>query len=133
VTPSAAPAPDHVVLAHPAFRLSTEAVFGELRPADLASDRSNANDLLAPAMRLRPEIGDLMREVSAAGGEPRMTGSGSTIFSLTDDAERAAAIAAALRGAGLRVTLTRLRREPAAIAELGEAAHDGGAVAPSMG
>ncbi len=133
VAPMDAPAPAHVVLAHPAFRLSTEAVFDALRPADLASDRRDANDLLAPALRLRPELGDLMRAVSAAGGEPRMTGSGSTIFSLTDDAERAAAIAAVMRGAGVRVTLTRLRREPAAIVELGEAAHDGGAVAPSMG
>ena len=133
VTPMDAPAPHHVVLAHPAFQLSTEAVFGALRPADLAADRSNANDLLAPALRLRPELVDLMREVSAAGGEPRLTGSGSTIFALTDDAERAAAIAAALRGTGVRVTLTRLRREPAPIVELGEAAHDGGATAPSMG
>lgn len=133
VTPMDAPAPDHVVLAHPTFRLSTEAVFGELDPADLANDRPDTNDLLAPALRLRPELGDLMREVSAAGGEPRLTGSGSTIFSLTDDAERAAAIAAALRSAGVRVTLTRLRREPAEILELGEALRDGGATAPSMG
>ena len=74
-----------------------------------------------------------MRDVSAAGGEPRLTGSGSTIFTLTDDAERAAAIAAALRGKDVRVTLTRLRREPAPIVELTEATHDGGATAPSMG
>jgi 4-diphosphocytidyl-2C-methyl-D-erythritol kinase len=128
-----APAPDHVVLAHPAFRLSTEAVFGELRPADLASDRRDRNDLLAPALRLRPELGDLMRLVSAAGGDPRLTGSGSTIFSLTHDAERAAAIAAALRSTGVRVTLTRLRREPAEILELGDALPEGGATTPSMG
>ena len=133
VTPGDAPSSDHVVLAHPAFRLSTEAVFAELRPADLASDRGNTNDLLAPALRLRPELGDLMREVSAAGGEPRLTGSGSTICSLTDDAERAAATAATLRSAGVRVTVTRLRREPAEILELGEALQDGSAIAPSVG
>jgi 4-diphosphocytidyl-2-C-methyl-D-erythritol kinase len=133
VTPMDAPALDHVVLAHPAFRLSTEAVFAALRAADLASDRSGANDLLAPALRLRPELGGLMREVSAAGGQPRLTGSGSTIFSLTDDPERAAAIATALRSIGTRVTLTRLRREPAEIVELGETALDGGATTPSMG
>ena len=133
VTPLEAPAPDHVVLAQPGFRLSTEAVFAALRPADLASDRGDANDLLTPALRLRPELGAFMREVAAAGGEPRLTGSGSTIFSLTGDAERAAAIATVLRSAGAQVILTRLRREPAEIVELDEALHAGGATAPSMG
>ncbi|MEX0625133.1 MAG: 4-(cytidine 5'-diphospho)-2-C-methyl-D-erythritol kinase [Chloroflexota bacterium] len=133
VTPLGGPAPANAILAHPAFRLSTEAVFGELRPADLAADRPHANDLLAPALRLRPELGDLMRHVSDAGGEPLLTGSGSTIFALTDDAERATAIAARLRRTGVRVTLTRLRREPAGILELGEAPQDAGATAPSMG
>jgi 4-diphosphocytidyl-2-C-methyl-D-erythritol kinase len=132
VTPLEVHVPHHVLLAHPAFRLSTEAVFGALRPADLASDR-NGNDLLAPALRLRPELGAFMREVAAAGGEPRLTGSGSTIFSLTDDAERAAAVATSLRSNGVQVTLTRLRPEPAEIVELGEAVQDGGATAPSMG
>lgn len=133
VTPLDAPAPDHVILSHPPFRLSTEAVFSALRPADLSSDRGDANDLLAPALRLRPELADLMREVSTAGGEPRLTGSGSTIFALTDDAERAAAIADALRSRGTLVTLTRLRPEAAKIVELGQPVHDGGATAPSMG
>jgi 4-diphosphocytidyl-2C-methyl-D-erythritol kinase len=108
-------------------------VFGELRPADLGAERPQPNDLLAPALRLRPELGALMRHVSDAGGDPHMTGSGSTIFALTDDAERAAAIAAGLRRTGVRVTMTRLRPEPAQIVELGEAALDAGATAPSMG
>ena len=133
VTPLDAPPPDHVILAHPAFRLSTAAVFGELRAADVGGERHGANDLLAPAMRLRPELGDLMREMSDAGGEPRLTGSGSTIFALTDDGERAAAIAAGLRKRGVRVSLTRLRREPPQIMELGEATQDAGASASSMG
>ncbi len=133
VTPTDAPAPANAILAHPAFRLSTEAVFGELRPADLAAERPNANDLLRPALRLRPELGDLMRHVSDAGGEPRLAGSGSTIFSLTDDAERTVAIAARLRSTGVRVTVTRLRPVPAGILELGEAPQDAGATAPSMG
>ncbi|MEO8638477.1 MAG: 4-(cytidine 5'-diphospho)-2-C-methyl-D-erythritol kinase [Chloroflexota bacterium] len=133
VTPLDAPAPDHAILAHPAFRLSTEAVFGELRPTDLAAERPYRNDLLAPALRLRPELGDVMRRVTDAGGEPRLTGSGSTIFALTDDAERAAAIATGLRITGVQVTVTRLRREPAEILELGEESLDAGAPAPSMG
>ena len=133
VTPLDAPPPDHVILAHPDFRLSTAAVFGELRAADLGAEGQRGNDLLAPAMRMRPALGDLMRAVSDEGGEPRLTGSGSTIFSLTDDGERAAAIATGLRQRGVRVSLTRLRREPAQIVELGEATQDAGASASSMG
>lgn len=133
ITPLAAPRPDQVLLAHPGFRMSTAAVFAELRPGDLTPERSDGNDLLAPALRLRPELGDLMRLVSDAGGEPRLTGSGSTIFALTDDDERAASIAATLRRRGVRVEETRLRARPAEIVELGEAAQDAGASAPGMG
>lgn len=133
ITPLPDPRPDQVVLAHPGFRLSTAAVFAELRPGDLSAERSDGNDLLAAALRLRPELGDLMRLVSEAGGEPRLTGSGSTIFALTHDAERAASIAAALRRRGVRVEETRLRARPAEIVELGEAAQDAGASAPGMG
>jgi len=133
ITPLADPRPDHAVLAHPGFRLSTAAVFAELRPGDLAAERFGTNDLLAPALRLRPELGDLIRKVSGAGGEPRLTGSGSTIFALTDDPQRAASIAAALRRGGAEVTETRLRTRPAEIVELGEAAQDAGASAPGMG
>jgi 4-diphosphocytidyl-2-C-methyl-D-erythritol kinase len=133
ITPLTEPRPDHVVLAHPGFRMSTADVFAELRPGDLAAERSDGNDLLAPALRLRPDLGDLMLLVSEAGGEPRLTGSGSTIFALTDDAERAASIAAALRRRGVRVVETRLRGRPAEIVELGEAAQDAGASAPGMG
>ncbi len=133
VRPLTTPERTHAVLVVPAFRLSTAAVFGELRPGDLAAERPDGNDLLAPALRLRPELGDLMRELAAAGGEPRLTGSGSTIFALTDDPERAADIATRLRGAGTAVTLTRLRSEPATIVELDEAPLDAGAPAPSMG
>lgn len=133
VTPLDAVAPEHAILVHPPFGLSTAAVFGELRPADLAAARPNANDLLAPALRLRPELGDLMRQVSTAGAEPHLTGSGSTIFALTDDGERASAIAGSLRMTGVRVSVTRLRTEPAEILELGEAPQDAGVTTPSMG
>lgn len=133
VQPLGAAAPDHAILVHPGFGLSTAAVFDELRSADLAAARPNGNDLLAPALRLRPELGDLMRQVSEAGAEPHLTGSGSTIFALTDDPERAAAIAAGLRRTGVRVTLTRVRGKPAEILELGEAPQDAGATTPSMG
>jgi 4-diphosphocytidyl-2-C-methyl-D-erythritol kinase len=133
IRPLAEPRPDHVVLAQPGFRTSTAAVFAELRPGDLSAGGSGGNDLLAPALRLRPDLGDLMRLVAEAGGQPRLTGSGSTIFALTHDAERAASIAAALRRRGVRVAETRLRTRPAEIVELGEAAQDAGASAPGMG
>ena len=111
---------DWVLLIHPRFRLSTADVFAELRPAEIggaAQAESGRNDLLAPARRLRPELDDLFRLVNAAGGAPQLTGSGPTLFVRTDDPERAAALAAALREARLRVTETHLRREAASIEE----------------
>ena len=50
-----------------------------------------------------------------AGGQPRLTGSGPTIFTLADDAESAAAIAGAIERAGARATVTRTRAAPATI------------------
>ena len=132
VTPVAASQPRWAVLAVPPFRLSTEAVFAELRPSDLG-DQDHANDLLAPALRLRPELGDAMRAVAAAGGEPQLSGSGSSVFTLSDDPERAAALASTLRRSPLRVIETRLRSEAAEIIELGESPDDAGVPLPSMG
>jgi len=110
-------APRHVVLAHPPFGLSTAAVFAELRSDEWGSAE---NDLLAAAVRLRPELGDLIALVTNAGGEPRMTGSGPTLFCLLDDAERAEAIATEIRRAGLRATTTRTRRAAASIEPINE-------------
>lgn len=122
-----------VLLVHPRFRLSTRDVFAELRATDLATDRPAGNDLLAPALRLRPELADLVAQVARAGAEPRLTGSGPTIFALIDDPERAAATAAGLRSAGMRVTETCLRPEAARIVDLDEALNDAGAPRPGMG
>lgn len=101
-----APVEREVVLVHPAFGLSTAEIFAELRANEWGR---RENDLLAPALRLRPELDDLFAVVSAAGGEPRLTGSGTTIFSLSDDAARAATLAATLQIQRLRVTHTRTR------------------------
>ena len=109
---------EHVVLVHPPFRLSTAAVFAELRPEEVGASAElepGRNDLLAPARRLRPELDDLFRVVAAAGGTPALTGSGPTVFARVDDPERAASIAASLGRAGLRTTQSRLRREAASI------------------
>ncbi len=133
VSASPPPPPTPVLLVHPGFGLSTREVFAELRGADLGTDRPESNDLLAPALRLRPGLVDLMRRVADAGVEPRLTGSGPTLFSLGDDAERIAAIAGRLRSAGVRVTETRLRQEAARIVELDDAANDAGAPPHGMG
>ena len=107
-----------VVLGVPRFTLSTAAVYGELRPDDWsgeAGEREGRNDLLAPALRLRPELADLMRLIERAGGEPRLTGSGPVCFSITDDDERATAIQTALQRAGVRTMRTRLAARASAI------------------
>ena len=110
-----------VVLVHPPFGMSTAAVFGELREGEWGSAE---NDLLAPATRLRPELGDIVAAVTAAGGEPRLTGSGSTIFSMTDDPERAESLATTLAGIGFDVQVTRTRTTATTIRPIEEDDHD---------
>ena len=107
----------HVVLVHPPFALSTAEVFGELHPDEWGTSDS---DLLNPARRLRPQLDELFALVRAAGGTPRLTGSGPTIFTLADDEENAAAIAAELGRHGARATLTRTREAPASIESIDE-------------
>lgn len=102
-----------IVLVHPALRLRTRDVFGELREEEWGS---GPNDLLAPAARLCPQIAELFALVVAAGGEPRLTGSGPTVFAATEDPERARDIGSRLARAGLSVTVTRSRRAAASIA-----------------
>ncbi|MDQ3690118.1 MAG: 4-(cytidine 5'-diphospho)-2-C-methyl-D-erythritol kinase [Chloroflexota bacterium] len=107
----------HVVLVSPPFGLSTAAIFAVLRPDEWGRQE---NDLLAPALRLRPELADLLAAVKRAGGEPRLTGSGPTLFSLTSDTDRAASVADRLTEAGLRVTVTRTRHAAASIERITE-------------
>jgi 4-diphosphocytidyl-2-C-methyl-D-erythritol kinase len=108
-----------VVLVHPPFGLSTADVFGALTSSDWSTPDAmpgpGRNDLLAPALRLRPELSDVIQLVARAGGEPHLTGSGPTVFVLTDDPERADGVATRVERAGLAATRTRLRSEPASI------------------
>jgi 4-diphosphocytidyl-2-C-methyl-D-erythritol kinase len=107
----------HVVLVHPPFALSTAAVFAELRSDDWGRQQ---NDLLVPARRLRPELDELLATVTRAGGQPRLTGSGPTVFCLLDDPERAAGIARQLAEGGLRVSVTRTRAAAGSIERISE-------------
>ena len=116
IEPTAAPE-RHVVLAHPEFGLSTAAIFAELRPDEWGRE---PNDLLAPARRLRPEIDALFAVMRRAGGEPRLTGSGPTVFAVADDLERATSVVKRLTAEGVRATMTRTRTEPAAIEPIHE-------------
>lgn len=111
------PSDRHVVLAHPPFGLPTADVFAELRSEEWGTLE---NDLLAPARRLRPELDAIFAAVLAAGGQPRLSGSGPTVFSLADDPEQAAAIGAGIERAGIRATITRTRTRPAAIRAIDE-------------
>ncbi len=107
-----APVSAEVVLVHPPFGLSTAAIFAELRTDEWGS---RPNDLLAPALRLRPELGEVLDAVRRAGAEPRLTGSGPTVFCLLDDPRAATALVETLQRAGLRVTATRTRTSAASI------------------
>ena len=106
-----------VVLVHPPFGLSTAAVFAELRREEWGI---GPNDLLGPARRLRPELDDAFDVVRAAGGDPRLTGSGPTVFATFDDPERAASVARQVQMRGLRATLTRTRGTAASIERTSE-------------
>ncbi|HUH16978.1 MAG TPA: 4-(cytidine 5'-diphospho)-2-C-methyl-D-erythritol kinase [Methylomirabilota bacterium] len=107
----------HVVLLHPPFGLSTAEVFAALRPEEWGQ---RSNDLLGPALRLHPEIDELFALVVAAGGEPRLAGSGPTVFALADDAAHARAMASRLERPGLRVSTTRTRTAAASIEPINE-------------
>jgi 4-diphosphocytidyl-2-C-methyl-D-erythritol kinase len=109
--------PMYVMLVHPPFRLSTGAVFAELRQDEWGS---GGNDLLAPAGRLRPELDDLLARVRSAGGDPQLTGSGPTIFATFEDRDRATSVARAVQEKGLNATLTRTRDAAASIERTGE-------------
>lgn len=108
-----------VVLVQPPFGLSTASVFGALTQADWSTATDvpelGHNDLWAAAVRLRSELDDVRRVIARAGGDPHLTGSGPTMFVLTEDLERAAWVADRVERSGLAATRTRLRAEPASI------------------
>lgn len=101
-----------IVLLHARTGLRTADAFAELRPDEWGMD---TNDLLAPARRICPEIDALFALAVAAGGAPRLSGSGPTVFVATDDPERADHVADRLARAGQAATRTRTRAAAASI------------------
>jgi 4-diphosphocytidyl-2-C-methyl-D-erythritol kinase len=113
VTPILRPAPKHAVLFFPNLSMPTPAVYRKFDEMKLgsntaihhqpdwqactklgAADLLNVliNDLEAPAFSLNPELAELRSQIEQKIGQTvRMSGSGSTLFTLTDhlhDAER---------------------------------------------
>lgn len=124
IDPIDGPSIQEVVLAHPPRGLATAAVFAEFRPADASGAaattmddalRDGRNDLWPAARRLEPALDDLAALMTAAGGRPRLSGSGPTLFCLTEDGELAGGIVRRLERAGVRATRTRSRAHPATI------------------
>jgi 4-diphosphocytidyl-2-C-methyl-D-erythritol kinase len=118
------PDPDvlHVVIVRSRVRLATKEVFAELRADDRGASagvdvlrdafvrgtvtpqlvRDNArNDLLAPAERLCPAIGDARSRAAARGIALALSGSGPTLFAVVDDRQEALRTARILRRLGL--------------------------------
>ncbi len=137
LTPVSGVRPYFVVLVHPGFPLSTAEVYGrykftltrpgkihrlrvlkdgpdggarvETGPTRLSALLSN--DLTAPACEVRPELYGVIAAVAGSGAlGALMTGSGSAVFGLFDDAGKARAAREALLGAhpSWTVFLTRI-------------------------
>src|SRR5262249_31645924 len=119
-----------LVIAHTRRMLPTLDVFGELNmgdwgrmpnparnfPAGISATGVAAylhtmrNDLEAPAIRLQPQIGDLLGDIRAQDGclIARMSGSGAACFGLFEKAAEAEAASSTLEAKGWWSTATRL-------------------------
>lgn len=105
----------HIVLASPGVSVATAAVFTHpdlKRNTDplqipVCSLDFGRNDLQPVATALAPEIARLASDVQHVGGHPRMTGSGSCVFTLARSPGHAAAMRAALGQKGWRAWAVR--------------------------
>jgi len=134
VMPIPQPAAKFAVLFFPKLSMSTAAVYRRFDEMKLGSSQAIThqpdwtawsklpagellkvliNDLEAPAFSLQPELGELRRQIERKIGRiVRMTGSGSTLFTLTDHRQDAAAAAAEIRGDSINAELFDLAPEP---------------------
>lgn len=66
------------------------------------------NDLLAPALQLAPEIGDIIKKLKDFGLKiVNMTGSGSTVFALSNDLKKLKEAAKKIDNDDVTVIITR--------------------------
>lgn len=86
-----------LLLAHPGEPLSTSEVFGEFRP----QDPNSGNHLEPAAIRLMPQIGEVLSALKSLPGckQARMSGSGSVCFGVFPDEALAARAQKALKSA----------------------------------
>ena len=114
----------HGVLVIAPFGLATADVFAATRPTDWSVDapttladalEHGVNDLLPAARRVAPAMDALLALVVAAGAAPRLTGSGPTIFAVTDGPDRAASLVARLARGNVRAKAYATRRAATSI------------------
>ena len=124
VTPIPPPKPKFVILILPQLSMPTPAVYKKFDDLKLGSTADiqnypdwNAwtnlpakqllplliNDLEPPAFSLRPDLVDLRSKIESQISRPvRMSGSGSSLFTLADDSPEAQSLADSIRKTGLR-------------------------------
>jgi 4-diphosphocytidyl-2-C-methyl-D-erythritol kinase len=92
--------------------INPNAVLDAMRDGNLASlGQSMHNDLAAPAIALRPELGDLVSAMASAGALGAcISGSGPTVFGVAQDATHARDIAGRLGNSFDRVRVAASRR-----------------------
>lgn len=117
----------------PGIRVSTAAVFGELRAdewsgggvieaaARFLRDGGGAgalsrlpNNLLAPATRVYPELVEVIASLRGLGWEPRLTGTGSALFQVCIDRAEAESLTVRTWDQGLRAWAVRAIPAPPA-------------------
>jgi 4-diphosphocytidyl-2-C-methyl-D-erythritol kinase len=137
VKPISPPLPKFAVLILPKLSMSTPAVyrrFDEMKLGRAESIEQHSdwrawqqmpaeqllpllkNDLEAPAFSLCPELGELRQHIERQIGQTvRMSGSGSTLFTLADDIATAKAVAARIQQPAIKVELCGLSPNSAEI------------------
>lgn len=121
------PVPDlWAAVVFPGIRVSTAAVFGELRVDEWSGGRTIEaaarfvrdgggagalsrlpNNLLAPATRVCPELAEVIASLRALGWDPRLTGSGSALFQVCIDRAEAESLTMRTWDLGLRAWAVR--------------------------
>ena len=124
IDPLSVTAMSHGVLVIAPFALATATVFAATQASDWSGEApvtaaealsAGTNDLIAAARRCDSRVDELATLVIAAGGVPRLTGSGATFFVVTDGPDRSATLAARLARAGVRAKPYATRLSAASI------------------